>query len=146
MTVIPDGRGQRRVATVGSETILLVEDENDLRSLLRHVLEGRGYKVLEACNGEDAVNLAKRHRGDIQLLLTDMIMPRMNGRDAAHLIRTSRPAIKVIYMTGYADDKILRPGSLSKDEALLEKPVVPDELALRIREMIESPEQGSARA
>jgi PAS domain S-box-containing protein len=146
MTVIPGGRGQRRIATVGSETILLVEDENDLRSLLRHVLEGRGYKVLEAGNGEDAANLAKRHRGDIQLLLTDMIMPRMNGRDAAHLIRTFRPAIKVIYMTGYADDKILRPGSLSKDEALLEKPVVPDELALRIREMIESPEQGSARA
>jgi len=146
MSVIPGGRDQRRIAAAGSETILLVEDESDLRRLLKHVLESRGYKVLEAGNGEDAVNLAKRHRGDIQLLLTDMIMPRMNGRDAAQLIRSLRPAIKVIYMTGYADDKILRPGTLSKDEALLEKPVVPDELALRIREMIESPEQGSARA
>lgn len=135
--VIPRARDRGHVVSAGSETVLLVEDENDLRSLLKQVLQNKGYTVMEAGNGEEAINLAKEFRGDIHLMLTDMIMPRLGGLDAARRIRNFRPTMKVIYMSGYADNSILTPDSLSNAEAVLEKPIAPDDLAVCIREMIE---------
>src|SRR5439155_23090143 len=88
----------------GTETVLLVEDDDLVRKAARRILELEGYRVLEAANGADALALAERFRGPIDLLLTDVVMPRMNGHDLACAVRAARPAIKVVYVTGYVGD------------------------------------------
>jgi CheY-like chemotaxis protein len=116
---------------------LLAEDAVALRTLMRKVLEMKGYKVLEAADGRDAVQQARTFQGDISAFVTDMIMPHMGGLEAARQIRALHPGVKIIYMTGYADAAVFKPGSLSASEQLIEKPILPEELSLRLREMIE---------
>jgi two-component system, cell cycle sensor histidine kinase and response regulator CckA len=117
------------------ETILLAEDETDLRELLTILLRTHGYRVIAAKNGEEAVNLAKKNSGKIELLLTDIVMPHMNGIEASHQIRSFLPDVSVLYMTGYAEEA----HSMKKPEenvALLEKPVSPPILIDKIRELL----------
>jgi CheY-like chemotaxis protein len=115
-----------------TETILLAEDEADLRGIVETMLRMQGYTVLTAKDGQDAVLLAQTHRGSIDLLLTDVMMPRKNGVEAAELIRKIRPNISVIYMTGYAEQTL----SMGSTDALLEKPVPPPVLFDKIREIL----------
>src|SRR5206468_2273762 len=91
----------------GSETVLLVEDGDVVRALARRVLERHGYIVLEASNGHEAIGVAETHDGDIHLVLTDVVMPGLRGHEVADRIAASRPAVRVIFMSGYADEALL---------------------------------------
>jgi two-component system cell cycle sensor histidine kinase/response regulator CckA len=120
----------------GSETILLVEDEESLRELTRSQLEGGGYKVLEAETPDAAIKIARRHGATIHLLLTDMVMPGMNGRDLAAKLAPKRPEMKVIYMSGYSG--FTHAGLADSEISLLAKPFTRQALLRKIREAIES--------
>ncbi len=86
------------------KTILLVEDEDVLRELLRELLEFKGYSVLEACNGQEAMQVSEAHEGKVDLLLTDVVMPKMSGNDLAEAMRKFHPGLKIIFMSGYTGD------------------------------------------
>ena len=103
-----------RQVAAGSETVLLVEDEDPVRRLLVQVLHRRGYKVLEAANGEEALRLFEKHGAEIHLVLTDMVMPKMTGRELAEHVRRLRPDTKVMFMSGYTDDVLVRTGALAQ--------------------------------
>ncbi len=123
----------------GSETILLVEDEDAVRQLTARVLRSRGYQVLEAQSGPQALDLATRHEGPIQLLITDVVMPGMSGREVARALLLSRPATRVLYVSGYTDDAIVRHGILEKRTPFLQKPYGLDVLARKVREVLDRP-------
>ena len=126
------------VATVGEapgETVLLVEDEEVVRRLVRQVLEGGGYHVLEAADGLEAVALGSEHRVD--LLLTDMVMPKLGGSEVAAQLRAATPGLKVIYMSGYADGGLLANGTLHPGTELLEKPFTFADLLARVRNVLD---------
>ena len=127
-----------RVAATGAETILLAEDEESVRRLIKHLLVGRGYQVLDAVDGRDALRLFAEHTGQIDLLLTDMVMPGMNGRELADRILASKPGMKVIYMSGYTDDVLTNTGALGSGSVFLRKPLRPDVLANCIREVLDN--------
>jgi PAS domain S-box-containing protein len=124
-------------ARPGSETILLVEDEDVVRELTRRVLERQGYTVLACANGEDAIAVAKRDDRPIDLLLTDVVMPGLRGYEVARLVAASRPEIKILYMSGYAEEALVGRPALA-DGALIEKPFAVDALARRVRETLEA--------
>jgi len=118
--------------TEGNETILIVEDDGHLRSMTRTLLSRKGYTTLLAANGPEALDLIDRYQGQIDLLLTDVIMPGMDGRELAHLIKGRRPQIKILYMSGYPEDVITQKGLL--EEALvLQKPFTLKTLSRKIR-------------
>lgn len=119
----------RRMLTA-AETILLVEDEQGLRRLMKELLRGEGYTVLEGADGPSAIQTSRTHPGPIHLLLTDMVMPNMNGRQLAVQLIQQRPALKVLYMTGYADSDEPENGSV------LEKPFMPETLLRAIQEVL----------
>ncbi len=122
----------------GDETILLVEDEESVRRLMSHVLRGRGYRVLEASNGQEAMEIFEAHGPEIHIVLTDMVMPKMNGRELGVRLRNARPDLPVIYVSGYTDDVLLRTGALSPGMAFLQKPLRPEVLAAKVREALDS--------
>jgi PAS domain S-box-containing protein len=128
----------------GKETVLLVEDETTVRHLVGQVLRMNGYNVLEAANGSEALALSDAHQGDIALLLTDVIMAHMGGRELAERLRATRPDIKIVYMSGYTDDAIVRHGVLDARVVFLQKPFSPNNLALKLREVLDSPSAISA--
>jgi len=119
-------------APEGAETILLVEDQADVRLVVRRVLQNAGYTVLDASTPGDALELAGRHTGPIHLILTDIVMPQMNGRALADLLKRRCPAMRVLYMSGYADT-VLDPGT-----AYLQKPFTPDTLVRTVREVLDT--------
>ncbi len=121
----------------GSETVLVVEDDDRLRNLARKILELYGYSVLEAENGEDALRVNKEHEGQIDLMLTDVVMPKMSGKKTAERLQSLRPEIKVIYMSGYTDDAIVHHGVLAPGLNFLEKPFTPEGLARKVREVLD---------
>ena len=121
------------------ETILLVEDEGNLRRLAREYLELQGYRVLEAAEGSTAVQISKVHEGPIHLLLTDVIMPGMNGRELAQHISAARPETKVLYMSGYTENAIGHNGTLDAGIILLQKPFTLPALKAKVREMLDTP-------
>jgi PAS domain S-box-containing protein len=121
----------------GSETVLVVEDEDVVRALAKRVLEQRGYEVLEARNGHEAIGIAETHDGDIHLLLTDVVMPGMRGHEVADRVAASRPEIRVVYMSGYADEALLGRAAEGGSH-LLEKPFSNDALARKVREALEA--------
>jgi CheY-like chemotaxis protein len=129
-------------AVHGTEMVLLVEDEDSLRSLLRELLESFGYRVLEAGQGVDAMRIAREHSGTIQLLLSDLVMPQMTGRELADRLTRLRPGIKVLFMSGYAAG--LAPDhEVPSDAAYIEKPFTADALAGAVRALLDAPTPGS---
>lgn len=125
-----------RTVPRGSETVLLVEDEKGVRELAREYLEMTGYSVIEAENGYTALELAALHAGDIHLLMTDVIMPGISGRELAERIKTIRPGIKILFMSGYADQAVVHNGILDTNAALLQKPFTVAALASKLREIL----------
>jgi PAS domain S-box-containing protein len=123
----------------GSETILLVEDQDEVRNLVRRMLEARGYHVLVGASGDDALRVAARHGGSIDLLVTDVVMPGMSGRQAALLLVPAHPKMRVLYLSGYTDEAIVRHGMLEPGIAFLQKPFTTDTLARKVREVLDSP-------
>jgi PAS domain S-box-containing protein len=121
----------------GSETILLVEDEEPLRLLTKRVLERHGYRVLSARNGREAVEIASTFDGPIHLVLTDVVMPGMSGREIGERLSAVRPEARLLYMSGYTDDEIIRRGLLDPNLALLEKPFSPIDLARTVRRVLD---------
>ena len=126
-----------RAMPAGGETILLVEDEAGLRDLARQVLERQGYALLEAVDGPQALDVAASHAGPIHLLLTDVIMPGMSGSTLSERLVQSRPDVRVLYMSGYADDTIRHHGVLEKGTAFLQKPFNPMDLARKVRAVLD---------
>jgi PAS domain S-box-containing protein len=122
----------------GSETILLVEDEEIVRTLVRSVLQAQGYDVLEADHGDEAVRISGSHVGPIHLLLTDIVMPQISGKELAKLLCQLRPEMKVLYMSGYTDDATIHRGVMEPRLAFLRKPFAPDVLVSKVREILDS--------
>jgi hypothetical protein len=120
-------------------TVLLVEDEPALRRLVVTMLEDQGYTVLQAGNGHDAIAVADRHRGDIDLLLTDIVMPRLSGPELAAQLRGLRPGLEVLFMSGYNDSRLLSRGVEESQVNLLVKPFTPDQLVARVAELLAAP-------
>jgi two-component system cell cycle sensor histidine kinase/response regulator CckA len=135
-----EDRSVRRDAPRGSETILLVEDEALVRSLEVETLEERGYTVLEAHSPGHALELCRQHEGTIDLLLTDVVMPEMNGHELAGQLAVIRPSMKVLYSSGYADGAIVHHGVIEPGTAFLPKPLTPGTLARKVREVLDSQE------
>jgi len=121
----------------GSETILLVEDEDNVRTLVRDFLKNNGHTVLEAPNGAEAVRLAESHRGRIDLLVSDVIMPHMSGRELCDELRRRMPDLKVLFISGYTDDAVVRHGIVEGDVAFLQKPFSMRSLLGKIREVLD---------
>ena len=121
----------------GHETVLLVEDAAPVRALARRSLEAHGYRVLDASDGPGALELSARHGAPIDLLVTDVVMPGMSGRELAERLAPVRPGMKVLYTSGYTDDAMVRQGVLNAGVAFLQKPFVPDSLARKVREVLD---------
>jgi two-component system cell cycle sensor histidine kinase/response regulator CckA len=121
----------------GSETVLLAEDEDGVRALISHVLQTCGYTVVEARDGIEAVRIAGQHHGKIDLLLTDVVMPRIGGRQVAERLAELHPEVKVLFLSGYTDDAVVRHGILEAEVAFLQKPFSPASLAAKVREVLD---------
>jgi PAS domain S-box-containing protein len=126
-------------ATRGSETILLVEDEEQLRTVTCAILRRHGYRVLEASNGGEAFLISRDFAGEIHLLLTDVVMPRLSGRKLAEQLSPQRPRMRVLFASGYTDDAIVRHGVLVEGVAFIQKPFKPNALLGKVREVLDAP-------
>lgn len=123
---------------LGSETILLTEDAPALRAAAHQILERYGYTVIDAPSSTAALSMARTRTGPIHLLLTDVVMPGMSGRELAEQFTARSPEVKVLYMSGYTDDTVVRHGVLRPGTAYLQKPFTPDALARKVREVLDS--------
>jgi PAS domain S-box-containing protein len=137
---IPEAIGRPAAVMKGAqETALLVEDDAAVRAVVRRTLEDGGYTVLEARGAGEAVRMAEYHRGPIDFLITDLIMPETSGRDLAQTLAALRPGIKVLYMSGYSDNAVLRHGMLGSDMEFIAKPFTQDGLLGKIRQVLTTP-------
>jgi len=131
-----DNRSDLQPSRRGTETILLVEDEKGVRELAREYLEMSGYTVIEAEDGHTALELAAMHSGTIHLLMTDVVMPGISGRELADRVKRIRPKIRVLYMSGYTDQAVVHHGILDMDAVLLQKPFTMATLSSKLREIL----------
>jgi two-component system cell cycle sensor histidine kinase/response regulator CckA len=129
----------------GTETVLLVEDELQVRKFAALVLRETGYKVLEASGGEEALISAQQHKGRIHMLLTDVVMPGMSGKELSERLKQRRPNIKVIFASGYTDDAILHHGVLGPEMEFIQKPFTPSSLTQKVRQVLGKAEQVSGQ-
>jgi CheY-like chemotaxis protein len=129
---VPPGRG--------TETILLAEDEDEVRALAHEVLAGYGYTVLEAREPTEAIQIAEGYAGPIHLLVTDVVMPDLSGRALAERLAPLRPEMKVLYVSGYTDDAIIHHGVLEAGTAFIQKPFTPEGLGRKVRQVLETPD------
>ncbi len=121
----------------GTETVLLVEDEEAVRQLARRTLQSQGYNVLEAGDGIAALTVCQHHLRSIDLVVTDVVMPELGGVDLVQRLRTVRPQLKVLYMSGYTDSTVLRHGIEESEANYLQKPFTPDLLMRKVRELLD---------
>jgi two-component system, cell cycle sensor histidine kinase and response regulator CckA len=126
----------------GTETILLVEDEDAVRSMVGKILKNKGYTVLEARQGNEAIDICERTEGSIDLMVTDVIMPHMSGRELAARLASMRPDMGVLYMSGYPDNTIVQHGVLEPGTAFLQKPFTINALEHKVREVLDGTRQG----
>ena len=129
--------GERRVAPRGAETVLLAEDDDTVRRFTRLALETQGYVVLEGAGGDEALRVARAHPGPIHLLVTDVVMPGMGGRELAESLRVRHPGLKVLFVSGYTDDAVVRHGIVEATDAFLHKPFTPLALARKVRAVLD---------
>jgi CheY-like chemotaxis protein len=129
----------RAVTPRGSETILLAEDDEALRALGARVLGSLGYRVLVARTGKEALQIVADYTGSIDLIATDVVMPEMNGSQLVEKVLEARPDIRVLFMSGYTDDEVMRRGVIDGQTAFLQKPFTPDLLAFKVREVLDVP-------
>jgi CheY-like chemotaxis protein len=122
----------------GTETILLLEDEDGVRALVRHMLRKQGYTVLEAKHGKEAIFLCEQFKGIIHLLLTDVVLEHMSGREVAEHLSILRPEMKTLYISGYTDDAIVHHGVLTSEMPFLQKPFTAQGLIKKVRQVIDS--------
>lgn len=127
----------------GSETVLIVEDDDEVRSLAREILQAFGYRVLEAAHGAEALAAARQHPGPIHLLVTDVVMPGMNGREVAEALARERPDTKTLYLSGYTENAVVHHGVVDARMAFLKKPFTPDTLARKVREVLDQGREGA---
>jgi len=144
LPLVQEGWRERGVAShpvmkTGTETILIAEDDDDVRRLDRELFEECGYSVLEAANGREALDLFHDNRDGIDLLVFDVIMPKMNGREAYEEIRRVRPDMKILFISGYAGDILNGKGNIGKEFDFVAKPVPPEELLSKVREILDRP-------
>jgi PAS domain S-box-containing protein len=128
---------ERPVSLRGEETVLVVEDEDSVRDLVRQILEDHGHAVLTARHGRDAMLIAERYERPIDLLVTDVVMPEMGGGELVHRLIARRPNIKVLYISGYTNDEVVRRGVQGAPASFLHKPFTSDDFMLRVREVLE---------
>ena len=140
-SAVPAIRPDSRQNVLGSETILLVEDEEAVRRLIRKVLEDCGYSVLEASHGEQALDICDRCEGMIHLMITDIVMPSMSGPELAQHVGVLRPDSRILFTSGYAEGALARPKMMVSDDMFLAKPFTSDTLARKVREVLDSSEQ-----
>ena len=135
---VTDEHGAEAEAARGIETILLVEDEESVRGLVSSVLRSHGYRVLEAADGMAALNTAEQCPGPIALVVTDVVMPHMNGRIVVERLRAARPGTKALFISGYTEDDVLRCGLSEDHSAFLAKPFSPNDLVKKVRLVIDA--------
>jgi PAS domain S-box-containing protein len=136
--LVPDTpRPAPRPIPGGSETILLVEDDDQVREIAREILERKGYRALPAANGEQALAVAQQQTGKIDLMITDVVMPQMSGRELAEHMSLLRPEMKILYMSGYTDDATVRHGLLDRQFEFIQKPFTADVLARKVRDTLD---------
>jgi len=128
----------------GRETVLLVEDEDVVRNLTRQVLEQAGYKVVESSRGKEAIRLYSENDRAVDLLLTDVVMPEMSGKEVADQLTALKPELKVLFMSGYTDEAIVHHGVLDSNIEFIQKPFTPAALARKVREVLDA--NGSSQA
>jgi two-component system, cell cycle sensor histidine kinase and response regulator CckA len=132
----PGASHHQQTPTGGSETVLLVEDEESVRELVRETLQSKGYTVMEASDGINGMKAAETYDGKIDILITDVVMPGMSGRELAQRVAASRPTIKVLYLSGYTEDAIIHEGVLDPGTAFLQKPFTLQALARKVRDVL----------
>jgi CheY-like chemotaxis protein len=121
----------------GAETILIVEDEAAVRRMASRALRSQGYTILEAENGAEALEVLARATGPVDLVLSDIVMPVLNGGELGERLAAERPELRVLFMSGYTDDDIVRRGLLRPGSPFLQKPFMPAELARKVREVLD---------
>ncbi len=135
---------EQSARTTGVETILVVEDEARVRKLVAGVLASRGYTVLEAMRGEEALRLLHSHQGRVDMAVVDVVMPEMSGPDLVRQIEAVRPGLRILYMSGYTDEAVVHHGIPASGAAFLQKPFLPDALARKVREVLDSSDAGAS--
>jgi CheY-like chemotaxis protein len=135
--VSPSRAATPATAADGAETILLVEDEQMVMAMVEKILRVQGYEVITAHTGEEALRVAAERGGDIDLLLTDVVMPRVSGGELARRLTATHPEMKVLFMSGYTEDTAIHQGRLEDDAAFLQKPFSPRVLAERVRDVLD---------
>jgi PAS domain S-box-containing protein len=140
---VENGAAAAPIESSGSETILLVEDEDVVRELTREMLERYGYTVLSASDSDEALAVCGDHEAPIDLLLTDVVMPKLSARELATRVRILHPEARLLYMSGYADDAVIRHGVIAEGTAFLQKPFAAAELARKVREVLDGSGAGS---
>jgi len=127
---------QESIVLRGSETILLVEDEEVVRGLTKNILMQAGYNVLDAKGGEEAIRICRAHNGPIDLLLTDVVMPEISGKEVADRLLELRPTIRVLFMSGYTDEAIVQHGVLDANVEFIQKPFTWLGLTRKVRDVL----------
>ena len=122
----------------GTEKVLLVEDDESVRELASEILQMNGYEVIEACHGVEALAIFEAQEKPVDMLVTDLIMPQMGGRDLAKQLVPKNPGLKVLFLSGYTDSAVVRQGLLEPGSFFLQKPFTPAELAYKVRQALDS--------